>query len=181
VGGSVKWLCGGPGAGYLYVRPDLAATLQPGLIGWAAHEDPFAFAAGPARLAGNPERFQSGTPNVPALYAARAGYEIVVEIGVEAIRRRSLALTRRLIETAQAAGFRLNTPLADDERGGSVVIDVPGGEAVAAELLRRDVIVDYRPGAGIRVAPHFYNTEAEVDHAMCTLQAIHGDTRVDSR
>jgi kynureninase len=181
VGGSVKWLCGGPGAGYLYVRPDLAATLQPGLIGWAAHETPFAFAAGPARLAGNPERFQSGTPNVPALYAARAGYEIVAEIGVEAIRRRSLALTRRLIDTAQAGGLRLNTPLADDERGGSVVIDVPGGEAVAAELLRRDVIVDYRPGAGIRIAPHFYNTEAEVDHAMCTLQAIHADNRVDSR
>ncbi|PYR91777.1 MAG: kynureninase [Acidobacteria bacterium] len=172
VGGSVKWLCGGPGAGYLYVRPDLAATLQPGFIGWAAHEAPFAFATGPARLAGNPERFQSGTPNVPALYAARAGYEIVGQIGVEAIRRRSVALTRRLIETAQAAGFRLNTPLADHERGGSVIVDVPDGEAVADELLRRNVIIDYRPGAGIRMAPHFYNTEDEIDHAMRVLVDI---------
>lgn len=181
VGGSVKWLCGGPGAGYLYVRPELAASLQPGFIGWAAHESPFAFATGPARLAANPERFQSGTPNVPALYAARAGYEIVREIGVEAIRQRSLALTRRVIDAAQAAGFRLNTPLADQERGGSVIIDVPGGEAVAGELLRRHVIVDYRPGAGIRMAPHFYNTEEEVDHAMHTLQEIHAGNRVDSR
>jgi kynureninase len=175
VGGSVKWLCGGPGAGYLYVRPDLAATLQPGLIGWAAHESPFAFATGAARLAGNPERFQSGTPNVPALYAARGGYEVVREIGVDAIRQRSLALTRRLIEGARAAGFRLNTPLADHERGGSVIVDVPDGEAVANELLRRNVIVDYRPGAGIRIAPHFYNTDEEVDHAMRTLQDIHAD------
>jgi kynureninase len=172
VGGSVKWLCGGPGAGYLYVRPDLAPTLQPGFIGWAAHETPFAFATGAAHLAGNPERFQSGTPNVPALYAARAGYEIVAEIGVEAIRRRSLALTRRLIEAAQAAGFRLNTPLPDHERGGSVIIDVPDGEVVADELLRRNVIVDFRPGAGIRMAPHFYNTEEEIDRAMQTLIEI---------
>ena len=173
VGGSVKWLCGGPGAAYLYVRPDLANTLEPGFVGWAAHDAPFAFETGPVRLAGSPERFQSGTPNVPSLYAARAGYEIVAEIGVEAIRRRSLALTRRLIDAAQAAGLRLNTPTADGERGGSVVIDVPDGARVAEELLRRNVIVDHRPGAGIRMAPHFYNTEADVDRAAHTLIEIH--------
>jgi kynureninase len=180
VGGSVKWLCGGPGAGYLYVRPVLAAALQPGLIGWAAHESPFEFAAGAPRLAEHPERFQSGTPNVPALYAARAGYEIVREIGVEAIRHRSLALTRRLIEAAQAESFRLNTPLADHERGGSVIIDVPDGAAVADELLRRNVIIDYRPGAGIRMAPHFYNTEEDIDRAMGTLREVCADERVAS-
>ena len=103
VGGSVKWLCGGPGAGYLYVRPDLAETLEPGFIGWASHAQPFEFLTGAVRRAGNPERFQSGTPNVPSLYSARAGYEIVGEIGVAAIRRRSLALTRRLIDGARAA------------------------------------------------------------------------------
>jgi len=172
VGGSVKWLCGGPGAGYLFVRPDLAATLKPAFIGWAAHESPFEFATGPVRYAGNPERFQSGTPNVPSLYSARAGYEIVASIGVPAIRRRSLMLTRRLIDAAMAAGYRLNTPTADHERGGSVIIDVPNGMAVADELIRRGVIVDYRPGAGIRMAPHFYNTEAEIDHAMATLAEI---------
>ena len=175
VGGSVKWLCGGPGAGYLYVRPDLANRLTPSLVGWAAHATPFAFETGPVRLAQAPERFQSGTPNVPALYAARGGYEIVAEIGVEAIRRRSLQLTRRIIEQAhqaQHAGYRLNTPVSDAERGGTVIIDVPRAELVAAELLRREIVIDYRPGAGIRIAPHFYNTEAEIDHAMATLRDI---------
>jgi len=169
VGGSVKWLCGGPGAGYLYVRPDLAASLEPALVGWAAHDTPFEFATGAIRYAPAPERFQSGTPNVPSLYSARAGYEIVAEIGVPAIRERSLILTRRIIEAAQAAGYRLNTPTGDHERGGSVIIDVPDGAAVADELIRRGVIIDYRPGAGIRMAPHFYNTETEIDLAMATL------------
>jgi kynureninase len=169
VGGSVKWLCGGPGAGYLYVRPDLARMLKPSFVGWAAHEEPFAFATGAVRHAGSPERFQSGTPNVPSLYSARAGYEIVGAIGVPAIRERSLALTRRIIAAAQAAGYRLNTPLDDRERGGSVIIDVPNSAAVADELIKRGVIVDHRPGAGIRMAPHFYNTEQEIDHAMATL------------
>jgi kynureninase len=174
VGGSVKWLCGGPGAGYLYVRPDLAERLRPALVGWAAHESPFEFATGPVRHAPSPERFQSGTPNVPSLYSARAGYEIVASIGVPAIRTRSLMLTRRVMDAAQAAGYRLNTPPDDRERGGSVIIDVPNAEAVAGELIRRDVIIDYRPGAGIRMAPHFYNTEAEIDHAMAELAAIVG-------
>jgi kynureninase len=169
VGGSVKWLCGGPGAGYLYVRPDLATSLEPALVGWAAHDTPFEFATGAIRYAPAPERFQSGTPNVPSLYSARAGYEIVAEIGVPAIRERSLILTRRIIEAAQAAGYRLNTPTGDHERGGSVIIAVPDGAAVADELIRRGVIIDYRPGAGIRMAPHFYNTEAEIDHAMAIL------------
>lgn len=172
VGGSVKWLCGGPGAGYLYVRPDLAERLQPAFIGWAAHESPFEFATGAVRYAGNPERFQSGTPNVPALYSARAGYEIVADIGVPAIRKRSLALTRRLIDAASAAGFRLNTPTADEERGGSVVIDVPNGQAVADQLIARGIIIDYRPNAGIRMAPHFYNTEEEIDRAMAALREL---------
>jgi kynureninase len=172
VGGSVKWLCGGPGAGYLYVRPDLANTLRPSFIGWAAHESPFEFATGPVRHAPSPERFQSGTPNVPSLYSARAGYEIVAEIGVPAIRARSLALTRRLMDAALAGGFRLNTPTNDCERGGSVIVDVPDGGAVADELVRRGVIIDHRPGAGIRIAPHFYNTEEEIDRAIATMIEI---------
>ena len=106
----MKWLCGGPGAGYLYVRPDLASDVFPGFVGWAAHANPFSFSTGPIVHADGPERFQSGTPNVPAMYAARAGYEIVAQIGVKAIREKSLRLTRRLIERAQRAGYRLNTP-----------------------------------------------------------------------
>jgi kynureninase len=172
VGGSVKWLCGGPGAGYLYVHPDVAKDVFPGLVGWAAHANPFSFATGPITYADGPERFQSGTPNVPSIYAARAGYEIVREVGVDAIRKKSLRLTRRLIEHAQRAGYRLNTPTDDRDRGGAVIVDVPNGEAASQELLRRNVIIDYRPGAGIRMAPHFYNTDAEIDHAMQVLDEV---------
>ena len=172
VGGSVKWLCGGPGAGYLYVRPDLAKSIEPGIVGWAAHAHPFEFATGAIEYADAPERFQSGTPNVPSLYSCRAGYEIVGEIGVPAIRAKSLRLTRQLMDRARAEGFRVNTPEADAERGGAVIVDVPNGAAVADELIRREVIVDHRPGAGIRMAPHFYNTAEEIDHAMDTLVGI---------
>jgi kynureninase len=172
VGGSVKWLCGGPGAGYLYVRPDLARELEPGLTGWAAHEEPFSFVTGPIVYASGAERFQSGTPNVPALYAARAGYEIVAQIGVPAIRAKSLRLTRRLMDHAARAGHRLNTPQHDSERGGAIIVDVPNAELVSRELIRRNVIVDYRPGAGIRIAPHFYNTDDEIDGAMAMLEDI---------
>ena len=181
VGGSVKWLCGGPGAGYLYVRPDLAPEIEPAITGWAAHRRPFDFATGPIEYADAPERFQSGTPNVPSLYSCRAGYEIVAAVGVDRIRAISLALTRRLLERARSLGFRLNTPERDDERGGTVVIDVPNGAAVAEELLRRQVIVDYRPRAGIRMAPHFYNTADEIDHAMDVLEEIAASAQSGAR
>ncbi|MFI5177350.1 MAG: aminotransferase class V-fold PLP-dependent enzyme [Vicinamibacterales bacterium] len=171
VGGSVKYLCGGPGAGYLYVRPDLVRDLEPAVVGWAGHAAPFAFETGPIRYAEGIERVQSGTPNVPALYAARAGYEIVASIGVAAIREKSLRLTRRLMDAAQQRGWRLNTPTDERERGGSVVVDVPDGARVTEELLARGVIVDHRPQAGIRMAPHFYNTEAEIDRAVETIDA----------
>ena len=172
VGGSVKWRCGGPGAGYLYVRPDLVDSLQPSVVGWAGHAEPFAFETGGIRYASGIERFQSGTPNVPALASARAGYEIVAEIGVPAIREKSLRLTRRLIDAATQRGWRLNTPDRDEERGGSVVIDVPGADSVTEELLRRQIIVDYRPGAGIRLAPHFYSNEADIDQAVSAMDEI---------
>ena len=172
VGGSVKWLCGGPGAGYLYVRSDLIGGLNPVLAGWAGHSNPFEFETGAIKFAPGVERFQTGTPNVPALYAARAGYEIVATIGVPAIRKRSLQLTRRLIDAATKNGWRLNTPSADAERGGTVVLDVPNGGAVCQGLLDRQVIVDYRPNAGVRVAPHFYTTDAEIDVAVAAIETL---------
>ncbi len=174
VGGSVKWLCGGPGAGYLYVRPDLMTELAPAVVGWAGHARPFQFEPGPVDYADGLERFQSGTPNVPSLYSARAGYEIVAEVGVPAIREKSLRLTRRLMDAARARDWRLNTPDGDHERGASVVIDVPEGERVAQALIAREVIVDYRPGAGIRLAPHFYSTAEEIDHAVAIMDEVLG-------
>lgn len=172
VGGSVKWLCGGPGAGYMYVREDLIRELAPAVSGWAGHAHPFAFETGASDRAGGIERFQSGTPNVPVYYMARAGYRIVSEVGVPAIREKSLRLTRLMMDVAKAQGWRLNMPEGDHERGGSVVIDVPDGERRAAALIASNVIVDYRPNAGIRMAPHFYNTEEEVRSALDTLAAL---------
>jgi kynureninase len=171
-GGSVKWLCGGPGAGYLYVRGDLRDRLRPAATGWVAHEEPFAFAGGPIQYAKDSFRFLNGTPNVPALYAARSGYEIVNEIGVAAIREKSVRHTTRLIELADEAGFRVNTCRDVRLRGGVVVVDVPNGKAVTQELARREVLVDYRPQAGIRIAPHFYTTDEEVEHTMAEMRTI---------
>jgi kynureninase len=171
-GGSVKWLCGGPGAGYLYVRRDLWNKLEPQLTGWLAHQDPFAFEPAPIRYADTIYRFLNGSPNVPGMYAAMSGYEIVNEVGVENIRRKSLRQTTKLIEIAEAAGFRINSPRDPAQRGGTVVIDVPYGKEVTTELLRRDYLVDYRPGAGIRVAPHFYSKDEELDLTVREIRRI---------
>jgi kynureninase len=173
-GGSVKWLCGGPGAGYLYVRADLRTQLRPAATGWVAHEEPFAFAGGPIHYANDAFRFLNGTPNVPAMYSARSGYEIVNEIGVPAIREKSLRQTTRLIQLADEAGFRVNTCRDPNLRGGVVVVDVPNGYAVTKELARREVLVDYRPQAGIRIAPHFYTTDEELAHTMSEIRSIAG-------
>jgi kynureninase len=169
VGGSVKWLCGGPGAGYLYVRPDLAPSLAPAVTGWAAHARPFGFEPGPIDYAEPSERFQTGTPNVPAWCMAQAGYEIVAAVGVPQIREHSLRLTSRIIDHALKRGYEVKTPLDPGERGGTVTLAVPNSEQTARALLDRQVIIDHRPGAGIRMAPHFYTTEAEVDSAMAAL------------
>lgn len=172
VGGSVKWLCGGPGAGYLYVRPDLASRLEPALTGWMAHRQPFSFELGPIRYAENSFRFLNGTPHVPALYAAQAGYEIVREVGVEAIRTKSSWQTERLIGWADQFGFVVRSPRKSEQRGGSVTIDVPDADRICRELVRREFLVDYRPQAGIRIAPHFYNTDDEVDAVMREIKTL---------
>lgn len=171
-GGSVKWLCGGPGAGYLYVRRDLWPALRPKATGWMAHEHPFEFAPGPIKYAPDIYRFLHGTPNVPAMYSARSGYEIILKAGVERIREKSLRQTRRLMDLAAEAGFALRTPGGDTERGGTVTVDVPDGKAVTDELLRRDVLVDFRPGSGIRIAPHFYTRDEELEVVVEEIRAI---------
>jgi kynureninase len=171
-GGSVKWLCGGPGAGYLYVRRDLWPSLRPRNTGWMAHRAPFDFAPGPVDYATGAFRFLHGTPNVPAMYAARSGYEIILEAGVERIRAKSLRQTRRLMELGEEAGFAVRTPRVDDERGGSVIFDVPDGKEVTHRLLKRDVLVDYRPGAGIRVAPHFYTRDDELEQLIAAIREL---------
>jgi kynureninase len=171
VGGSVKWLLGGPGAGYMYVRRDLWPELKPRMTGWAAHSQPFLFAPEHDYDSGI-NRFQNGTPNIPALYSAMSGYEIIGEIGVSAIREKSMRQTAKLIELAEEAGFRVNSPRDPQQRGGTVVIDVPNGYEITRELARRDYLVDYRPGAGIRVAPHFYSTDEELDLVIREIKSF---------
>ena len=174
-GGSVKWLLGGPGAGYLYVREDLDAQLQPAATGWAAHEHPFEFVNGAIVYAPDMRRYLNGTPNVPAMYSARSGYEIVNEIGVAAIREKSQRQTQRLIALADEAGLTVRSPRDPAARGGTIILDVPNGREVTAELIRRHILVDFRPGAGVRIAPHFYTTDDEIAHTINELASIvHG-------
>ena len=172
VGGSVKWLCGGPGAGYLYVRPDLQTKFEPKTTGWMAHEAPFAFEGGPIRYAQNITRFLHGSPSIPALYAARSGYRIINEIGVERIRAKSIRQTTRLIALAEDAGFRVTSPANAQERGGTITVAVEHAASVTKELIRREFIVDYRPGAGVRISPHFYTKDEELELVIREMRKI---------
>lgn len=165
-GGVLKWLCGGPGGCYLYVRPDLAKKLEPRFTGWMAHEKPFRFETGPIRYAEPPYKFMTGTPNIAALYAARPGLRIIREATIAEIRKKSKRLTAKLIELADKRGWPVNTPRDPEQRAGTVSIDMPHSKEVCAELLKRDVVVDWRPRAGVRFSPHFYNTDEEVERAI---------------
>src|SRR4051812_16347046 len=171
VGGSVKWLCGGPGAGWLYVRPDLSATLEPALTGWQAHARPFAFEP-EQDYAEGAARFLTGTPNVPALYATTPAYELIEEVGVERIRERSMLQTALLVELLEGAGFEVLSPRDPDRRGGTVVVRTPEAEAVHRELDAREIICDFRPDAGIRLGPHFFNTDDELRFAAAQIAEI---------
>jgi kynureninase len=161
VGGSVKWLCGGPGAGYLYVHPALHRTLEPKVTGWMAHRAPFDFEPGHITYSPDIHRFLHGSPAIPSLYAAESGCDIINAIGVEKIRAKSLRQTKRLIELADQHGWPINSPRRREKRAG-----------VVAELARRSVLVDFRPGVGIRIAPHFYTTDDELDATMNEIQDI---------
>ena len=171
-GGVLKWLCGGPGLAYLYVRPDLGNKLEPKLTGWFAHANSFEFATGPIRYAEPPFRFMNGTTHIPSIEAARPGIKIIQQVGVEKIREKSKRQTARIIEFADRQGWRINTPRDPERRGGTVSIDMPDSQAVSRVLLARDILVDWRPKAGVRFSPHFYNTDAEVDAAMAAVVDI---------
>ncbi len=165
IGGCLKWLCGGPGAAFLRVRPELIPGLSPRLTGWMAHLRPFGFEPAMDRRADS-WRFLHGTPNVPALYAARPGLEIVGEIGVGAIRAKSIRQTGGLLELADARGFPSKTPRDSAKRGGTVALDVPHGYEVSKALKARQILCDYRPGVGIRLSPHFYTRDDEPEAAV---------------
>jgi len=172
MGGSVKWLCGGAGAGYLYVKPALQKTLEPRNNGWWSHKRPFGFEVGPIDYAEDIHRFMAGSPSVPALYAARAGYEIVNQVGIAAIREKSLRMTELLISLADEQELTVNSPRKASERGGTVCVDFDGSEAAHHKVIERGYIIDWRPNCGIRISPHFYNSEEEVRGIMAEIQKL---------
>jgi kynureninase len=165
VGGSVKWLCGGPGAAWLYVRPELAETLAPALTGWQAHARPFAFEPRQDYAEGA-ARFLTGTPNVPALYAATAGYDVIEEVGVDRIRERSLEQTTLLLELLDEHGLESGTPRDPERRGGTVAVGVPEQDVICNKLAAREIICDSRPDVGLRLGPHFFNSDDELRFAV---------------
>jgi kynureninase len=170
-GGVLKWLCGGPGGAFLYASPETTGQLTPAFTGWMAHERPFAFER-EMDYANHAWRWLNGTPPVPALYAAIEGPRLVRRAGIERVREKSVRQTSRLIELADARGYRVTAPRDSARRGGTVAFDVPHSYGVAQALLANDVIVDYRPNAGIRVAPHFYTSDDELTRAVEMIDDI---------
>jgi kynureninase len=169
IGGTIKWLCGGPSCGYLYVRPELQKDLRPRLTGWVAHDAPFDFASAPMRYARSVRRFAQGTPSIPALYSAIPGLDIIETVGLEQIAAESQRRTQSMIDFAREQNWTINTPLDLERRGGSVMIGVDDAKSVAEQLAEQRVFVDWRPAAGLRISPHFFNTDEEVAEALRIL------------
>jgi kynureninase len=172
LGGSVKFLCGGPGNGWLYVRPDLVESLRPSAVGWISHERPFDFAWAEIAYAPGIMRFAGGTPNVPAAYAASPGYQAIVDIGLQRVRERSQALTQILVDGALERGLGVRTPVEASRRGGHVTVDIDDAERVHEVLIVRGYVVDYRPGGGVRIGPHFFTTADECVAVLDEMVAI---------
>ena len=170
-GGVLKWLCGGPGGCFLYASPAMSAQFAPAITGWQAHAHPFAF-DNDMQYANDAWRWLGGTPTVPALFAGLAGPAIIAKAGLPAIRAKSERQTAWLIAEADKRGWTVHAPRKAAERGGTVAFNTPQAAEVARALLARDIVIDFRPGAGIRVAPHFYTTNEELDACVQAIDEI---------
>lgn len=171
-GGSHKWLCGGPGCAWLYVKPSLLERFEPAVTGWMAHARPFAFEAAPMTHAPSMYRFGNGTPSIPAYMAAQCGHRAIASVSVPRIREHNVRLTQRIAGMALERGLRVNSPLEPERRTGWIGIDFDGAEGACRRLIERRVFVDYRPGCGIRVGPHFYTEDAEIDEFFKVLESV---------
>lgn len=169
-GGVLKWLCGGPGGCFLWVSPRVRDTLEPAITGWQAHARPFDFDP-EIEYASGVFRWLNGTPVVPALYSAIEGPRIIRKAGVAAIREKSMRQTARIVAAADARGWTVNAPRDAARRGGTVAVDVPNGYAISRWLAAKGILVDYRPGAGIRIAPHFYTRDDEIDQCVESIDS----------
>ncbi len=166
--GALKWLLGGAGLAYVYVRGPLIEGLEPTAVSWFGVEDQFVFDPTRFKLRGDARRFELGTPAVPTVYTARAGLQLIEEVGVERIRRRVSSLTEDLLQRALAAGFKVRSAAAPEQRSGIVMVEHPEPAAAVRRLTDAGVIVDHRPGA-VRFSPHFYNTTDDNEKAIRVL------------
>ena len=171
-GGSHKWLCGGPGCGWIYVKPSLLERFRPAVTGWMAHARPFAFEAAPIEHAPTMYRWGNGTPTIPGYVAAKPGHDLIRKVGVARIREHNVRLTTKIAELALERRLRVNTPLEPAARTGWIGIDFDGADRACRELVDRRVFLDYRPGCGLRVSPHFYTTDDEIDAFFEALDRI---------
>jgi kynureninase len=162
VAGPLKWMLGGPGLAYLYVRPDLIKQLKPQIAGWFGARDQFAFDAQHFEFRDDARRFELGTPALHMVHSALGGQEIIDEVTVPRIRERNAYLSEMLIEKARAAGFRIRGAATPEERSAIVMIAMDDPKAAVDYLADQNIIIDYRPGH-VRVSPHFYNLESELD------------------
>ena len=175
IGGVLKWLCGGPGGVFMYVRPDLLPSLEPRVTGWFAHQNPFAFDVDKLELRADAFRLMNGTPGIASLHAIQPGVDIVAAIGVAAIRQKSIRQTSLIVDLADAAGYEVASPRDPATRAGTVTVNPPHAYEVSRAMLARGIKIDYRPHAGIRIAPHFYNTDEEIAQAMEAMGEIVAD------
>ena len=172
LGGVLKWLCGGPGGVFMYVRPDLLPTLNPKVTGWFAHQNPFSFDVQHLEMRDDSYRMMNGTPGIASLHAIQPGVEIMAEIGVAAIREKSMRQTALVIALADELGYEVVSPRDASVRAGTVTVNPPHAYEVSCEMLARNIKIDFRPKAGIRIAPHFYNRNSEVRQALATIAEI---------
>ncbi|HKW78697.1 MAG TPA: aminotransferase class V-fold PLP-dependent enzyme [Candidatus Limnocylindria bacterium] len=170
-GGTLKWLMGGPGMAFLYVRRDLSPRLRPTALGWWSQADPFAFDVQHLELPPTARRFEYGTPSVPTAYAARAGLALLGEVGIDRVRASHKRLSQRLVDGARAHGLRVRCPIDPERRTSIVTVEHPDPHAAVDALRERGIIVDSRPGV-VRLSPHFFNTETEIDAAVTAMVEV---------
>lgn len=173
--GALKWLCGGQGIAFLYCRQDLIEKMEPAVVGWFGTRDPFDFDRSSLRLRNDARRFETGTYALPQAFTASGGLEIILEVGVEAIRARNQELTRLIIQKSDDLGLEVRSPRDDEQRGGLVRMRIPGGrertERLLHQLFERDVVLDNRADH-FRISPHFFNNESDVDRCFEELRAL---------
>jgi kynureninase len=171
VGGTLKWLLGGPGLTFIYVREELIEELEPTIAGWFSSSNQFAFDSLQLSRAENADRLELGTPSVATAYSGVAGMDMIIEADPERIYERLQGLTQRVVDRGQQAGYEIVCPREKAERGGIVMLRVDRPEETVQLLAQRGFTVDHRPGL-LRVSPHFFNTAEDVDQLMDSIEDL---------